>query len=128
MTWGSLRSRLIASKLGFEPVETKENQFCLRPLTDFAPMTAIPKAQGGSRSTGCLSPVIVPGREPARPGRRLAEARKAWLKRPPIGLRRFSFACNPLKNLNRRKEKFQNISGAPATPGDACLISQVLDL
>ena len=68
---------------------------------------------------------------PATPGdaagRRGARAPRATLasvsgrrpKRPPIGLRRFSFACNPLKNLNRRKEKFQNISGAPATPGDA---------
>ena len=75
---------------------------------------------------GRPSPAIVPGREPARPGRRrggfarrLAEDSGRRPKRPPIGLRRFSFACNPLKNLNRRKEKFQNISGAPATPGDA---------
>ena len=120
LTPGSLRSRLIASKLGFEPVEMKENQPCSRPLTDFAPMTAIPKACGGSRSTGAFPRRSSRAANRLAPGAAAANSRAASPKSPDggrSGLRRFSFACNPLKNLNRRKKKFQNISAAPGTPG-----------
>ena len=90
--------------------------FCLQPPEK--PQSAERKISKYFRRSA--TPGDAAGRRGARaPRAPLASVSGRRPKRPPIGLRRFSFACNPLKNLNRRKEKFQNISGAPATPGDA---------
>jgi hypothetical protein len=136
LTPGSLRSRLIASKLGFEPVETKENQSCPRPLTDFAPMTAIPKAWGGSRSTGALprrssglrtgSSRAPPRRVRAPPRRSLRTAAEAAADRPAA----IFFCLQPLEkpqSSERKISKYFRRSravgrrgggvGAPARPG-----------
>ena len=109
LTRGSVRSRLIASKLGFEPAKRRR----ISPVRDIGPISSRRlrfRRTGPAPGRRAPSPEVAPGRETTRPGRRRGGFARALAgvcghrpKRPPIGLRRFSFACNPLKNLNPRK-------------------------